>query len=301
MARRFSASQFKHKLRQAQQKQQQAINKYNAAVRRHNQNVRSAVNKYNSAVNQYNRDVRAHNSRVRANRARLKNLLSQLGRQPARANFVVYRTSVQNLNVAFTNFEHRYETQQIGPEYTRYVDLAERETANSAEVANRLLGTMPPGAEAVDSLEDAVLWDRLRQISTDLDDRWRGAVYSLSPNNPDAARHFCTSARELFTEMLELTAPDDAVFSAMPNADRTERGTATRRSKIRFLLNRQGMADDALEDFAVANMEDVVQLFHVLSKGTHGSAGAFGVVQLAAIKKRVEDGITFLTEIVSVS
>ncbi len=304
MPRRFSSSQLKSKLRQAQQKQRQAVNKYNAAVRKHNQNVRTAANKYNSAINRYNQEVRAHNSRVRANRARLKSLLAQLNRTPATTQFVVYRQSVQNLSVAYTRFEQRSDTHQIGPEYNRYVDLAERETANSVEVANRIFGDVPienEFDESGESLQHAKLGDRLRIISTDLDDRWKGAVYSLHPNNPDAARHFCTSTRELFVELLEISAPDDAVFASLPDATRTDRGNATRKSKIRYLLHRQGMADDSLEEFVEANMEDVVQLFHVLSKGTHGSAGTFAPAHLASIKKRVEDGITFLTEIIGIA
>lgn len=39
-------------------------------------------------------------------------------------------------------------------------------------------------------------------------DRWKGALFSLSPTNPDAAQHFCTSAREVLTSMLDIAAPD---------------------------------------------------------------------------------------------
>ena len=75
MARRYSASQIRSRLRQAQQKQQRAITKYNDAVRRHNQGVRTAVNRYNQAV-------RAHNERVRANRRRLASELARLNSKP---------------------------------------------------------------------------------------------------------------------------------------------------------------------------------------------------------------------------
>ena len=58
------------------------------------------------------------------------------------------------------------------------------------------------------------------------------------------------------------------------------------------------MALDALEDFVEQDMENIVQLFEVFNTGTHGSAGTFDMPQLLAIRKRVEDGIMFLTEII---
>ena len=289
MARRYSASQARSKLRQAQQKIKQAENKYKQGIR-----------KLNREINKYNQAARQHNSRVRANQQRLRRELSRLSRNTTTTTtrYVVYRTSVQTLSDAYVRFENRAESNQIGPEYNRFLDLAERETANSVAVANRLLGAEPDESESVDTLQDAALGNRLREISPDLDDRWQGAVYSLNPSNPDAARHFCTSTRELFTQLLEMSAPDESVFATLPDAPKTDRGNATRQSKIRYLLHRQGMVDETLEEFVETNMENIVQLFHVLNDGTHGSAGTFGSNQLTAIKKRVEDGITFLTEII---
>ena len=299
MARRFSSSEIRSKIRQLEQKQRQAVNKYNQAVRDWQRKTRDAVNKYNSEVNRYNQALRAHNARVRANQNRLRSLVSQLNRQSSSSTrHVVYRTSVQTLHTVYTRFENRVESQQVGPEYNWFADLAERETANSIEVANQLDGIESATDETSDSLE-ASLGDRLCLISADLDDRWKGAVYSLSPQNPDAARHFCTSAREIFTTILEISAPDDVVFSMIPDADRTERGNATRRSKIKYLLHRKGMVEGTFEDFVEEDLNNVLELFQVFNEGTHGAAGRFGIGQLAAVKKRVEDGITFLTEIVN--
>lgn len=95
-----------------------------------------------------------------------------------------------------------------------------------------------------------------------------------------------------------MKAPDADVFALLPTCDRTERGNPTRRSKIRYFLHRQGMPEATLEEFVENDMENIVQLFRVFNDGTHGSAGTFDLSQLNAIKKRVEDGIMFLTEII---
>lgn len=297
MARRVSAAQFRSQLRQAQQKQKQAINRYNQKVRQHNNKVRAAVNNLNNEINRYNQKARAHNSRVRANRARLRSQLSQLNNRST-TTYVEYRKSVQTLHTAYTRFENRSETNQIGAEYNRFLDLAERETANSIEVANVLEGENANVQNNTDNLRDAELGNRLKQISIDLDQRWKGAVFSLNPQNPDAARHFCTSSREIFAEILDISAPDTEVFSALPSCEKTERGNATRKSKIQYLLLQREIRDNSFEEFIELNIKNVVGLFHVLSDGTHGSAGKFSDTKLSTIKKRVEDGINFLTEII---
>jgi hypothetical protein len=139
----------------------------------------------------------------------------------------------------------------------------------------------------------------LAGISRDFQDRWRGALYALSPQNPDAARHFCTSARELLTEILEKFAADDLVKGALPDCQLTPQGKPTRRSKIRFFLHRQGISDDAVADFVEDDMENVIQLFQIFNSGTHGESGRFNQSQLLAIRVRVEDAVAFLWSVIS--
>ena len=293
MARRYSASQIRSKLRQAQQKQRQAIAKYNDALRRYKQGVRTVVNRHNQAV-------RAYNERVRANRRRLASELARLNSKPTTitTSHVVYRTSVRTLQSSYSRLETFADSQQLDARYNRLLDLSEREAANSAEVTNRILGDQGAAAGSVDGLEDTELLDGLRRISTDLDDRWNGAAFSLNPQNPDAARHFCTSAREILTQIFQLKAPDADVVTLLPDCDRTSAGNPTRRSKIRYFLARRDMAAESFEQFVEDDIENIVQLFDVFNKGTHGAAGTFDLPQLVAVKKRVKNGIMFLTEII---
>lgn len=293
MARRFSPSQISSMIRQVQQKQRQAINNYNQAVQRYNQGVKKAVNKYNQAV-------REHNARVQANRQRIKSELARLSHQSTTitTRYIVYRASVEALHQSYSRLENYAESKQFDTRYNRVLDLSERETANSLVVTNRILGDENAGDTPAEELENSELLDGLRKISPDLDDRWKGAVFSLNPRNPDAARHFCTSAREIFVEILEIKAPDADVFALIPDCDTTDGGKPTRRSKVRFLLHRQGMTENTLEEFVENDMENIVQLFRVFNDGTHGTAGTFNLPQLDIIRKRVEDGIMFLTEVI---
>ena len=282
MTRRISASQLRSKFRQAAQKRKQAINRYNQAVRR------------------YNQQVRAHNSRVRAQRRRIKSELARLSRQSTTTRYVVYRTSVYRMHKAYARLEQRTGSLHLGSDYEQAIALSGRETANSLEVMNSLLGSEPDSPkEGVADLQSVKLTNELRNISQDLNDRWTGAVFSLSPRNPDAARHFCTSAREIITQILEITAPDQDVTNIFPECERTDQGKPTRRTKIKFILHRKKMTNGALEDFVEQDIDNILQLFRVFNEGTHGSAGKFDLHQLASIKKRVEDGIAFLSQLVN--
>lgn len=300
-------AQINQMIRQAQQKRKRAIDDYNRKVNQHNKQV---VNNYNrevrrvnqhnkQAVDNYNREVRAHNSRVRANQQRIKSELARLSRQPTTTRHTVYRTSVQTLHRSYVQLDQHAETRVSDPIYDRLVDFSEREVANSLSVTNALLGA--DGAEEVgDELQNAALTDELRKISVDLDDRWQGAVFALNPRNRDAARHFCTSAREVITQILDIKAPNHEVLAVFPGEIVSkDRPIPTRKAKIKYFLHRKGMTDGALEDFVEEDMKNILELFRVFNDGTHGSAGTFDLPQLTKIKKRVEDGIMFLAQIVA--
>ena len=297
MARRVTFSQLRSKLRQAQSKQKQAINKFNREARAHNQKVRSSMAKYNQAVNRYNSQVRAHNNRVRANRNRLRYELDKLARAASKSTYVTFRTSVETVHSSYVTLESAAESSRYGDRYNNILDLSEREAANNASVMNAMLGH-PEHLAGGDKIQDTTLDPILSLIGADLRDRWHGALFSLNPNNPDAARHFCASAREILTRILDSRAPDQLVLTEMPECDVTPHGSPTRRSKIRFFLQRRNMDERALENFVEEDMRNVLHLFRELNDGTHGSAGRFSLHQLSAIKKRVEDAVDYLWNIV---
>ena len=295
MARKFSSSQFKSKVRQAQNKLKQAVNKYDREVKKHNQNVKKTVN-------QYNQKVRTHNSRVRLNRQRINSELAKLQRQPKSTRYVAFRSSVTVLHSTYVKLEERLRSEPLDSRQEYLLDLLDQENANSLEVMNVLSGTDAQSVEtghSEEELRNTEISNELSNISPDLDNRWRGALFSLSGSNPDAARHFCTSVREIFTQILEIKAPDQDVFREIPNCVKTDRGNPTRRSKIQYFLKKKGFNISALEEFIEQDINSIVQLFKVLSDATHGESGKFSMSELFSIKKRVEDGIIFLSNFAS--
>ena len=291
MARRLSSSQMRSKVRQVQTQQRQAIQKLNNAVRTHNNKVRQQNSERKRAIDSYNRKVRSYNARARVNQSRLRSALQSLSTRTITVRYAPIRTSVAALHSAY----ERLSDSDADP---FYADLAERDTANSVTVLNTLLGDVSQVQVSDGKLTSTKLPEALGRFPADMQDRWSGAIFALSPRNPDAARHFCTSAREILAGILNVEAPDAEVLFRFPECQVTEQGTPTRRAKVYYCLDRNGLNNEALEDFIAANIDDLSVLFKDLNTGAHGPAGKFSLPQLTAIKIRVEDAIEFICEIV---
>lgn len=285
-------SKVKQAIDKANRENKAAVNKYNAEVRRHNIEVRKQRQAHINAVNQYNRAVNTYNAKARSNRAKISQQISSLLSSNSTRYPEIRNTTVDLLKRFERVADEGYESEQHGA----LVRLAEVESSNSADVAESLLADAP--VDDFDAVEDTGILQYLSDLSDDLLDRWRGAIYSLSPNNPDAGRHFCTSAREIFTEILEKWATDKEVREADPECQMTPNGSKpTRRSKIQYLLRLKGADTPEMIGFVDADIENVIRLFDDFNEGTHGPAGKFGFSRLQAIRKRVEGGIMFLAAI----
>lgn len=292
MPQKFNPSQFKSKMRQLENQYKQNVRKVNQEIDKYNRNAKRAVDDYNRAVRQ-------HNNKVIQNRSRIQSELRRLNSTNSVRTVTTYRTSVTALHSAYQNVAVAYDTMDYGTPFQEYVySSIEQENANNLSAANVVLENAEP-TEPEYSLQDTIIMNRLSAISTDLDNRWKGALFSLNPLNPDATRHFCTSVREIFTEIFDTKATDKDVFTAMPNCQKTDNGNASRRSKIRYFMHRKGLVDSNVETFIDSDIENILELFHTLSKGTHGEAGKYSTNQLAVIKTRVEDGLIFLCDIAS--
>ena len=290
MPKRFNPSQFRSKTRQLQSKLRQAESRQKQAISRYNQQVRQ----FNRNIDKYKREVRAYQSRQRANQQRLASELRLL-ESKSRTKQSALRVSVQKLNQAYHRLNVVGAQSHMSSYENYFADLAERETANSVAVINALESLQELVTDSLDpSLQETSITDEISSICAELDQRWRGALYSLNPSNPEAARHFCTSVRGVFTRILELQAPDNSVFDFAPNCQTTDRGNPTRREKVRYLLEMKNIENEELVEFVDEDINNIIELFDVLNAGTHGHSGRYDLNVLRAIKARVEDGLHFL-------
>lgn len=235
MPRKVTLAEYNRLVAEHNRKVKQAVDQRNREIEAHNRKVKRSID-------DYNREVRAHNARVRSNRQRLNAEIARLNRQRSITSYVTVQTSTIALQTAYSRVDQQSDLwNERGQELA---DLAEAETANSAHVANTLLSDTAADAEET---EETSLTDELSSLSLDLHNRWEGARFAINPRNPDAARHFCTSAREVVVEMINMRAPDAAVLQAKPNCERGPDGKAVaRREKIGYLLDLNGAGYPAL-------------------------------------------------------
>lgn len=299
---RSQVRQTQSRARQSQQKLNQAIRDYNRQVDKANAARRKFVNNYNADVRRYNRSVDAFNRErkrraaiARTSRSRLEQELRKLERAPAtRTVRVEFKTSVEALAASAVRLEGHPACRMGG---TDLVDLSQGEAANSVAALTALLGVDEASGDASDEAQKSHLREVLDELDPEIGARWSGALFALSPVNPDAARHFCTSAREMLADVLERLAPSEVVEQDDPACDRTPNGDVSRRARIRFCLKHAGLADEAFEDFVEDDVENVLALFYEFNSGTHGRSGKFNLHQLGSLKQRVEDAIYFILRI----
>lgn len=301
----MTPAQARSAARQAQSDFDRAVNDYNRKVRAHNSEVqrqqqrrKQAIAAYNREVRAYNSKARAHNQRVEGQRPRLEQEVRRLGSRMPGSTFGTVRTTTTSFVTAYGAAE-RSLASASGP--TKVVlDRASDEAANSVYLLNALDGDGAPSDDmSEEELRAPSMAKELAAFGEDLVNRWTGALYSLSPSNPDAARHFCTSAREVVVTILDQSAPDETVLREAPGCEVTDRKVPTRRAKITFLLRRQGVDSEDLADVVDQDVDNVLSLFRTFNDGTHGHAGRFSITELTAIRTRVESAIDFLHLIVS--
>ena len=300
MVRRMTPAQLRAAMQKAQREQKRAIDNYNRQVRNYNTAVKKALSDYNREVRNYNSKVRAHNRKIENQRRRINQEITRLNARPAGTTFSTYRTSTAALVQAYSTAETGLASRAVSPAAQRFVDLASNETANSVYLVNALDGDGAPEDDPTeDELRVPSMVTELASFGQDLVNRWTGALYALSPHNPDAARHFCTSAREVIITMLDSSAPDAEVKQKEPTCEVTDRGVPTRKAKISYLLRRHGVVDDSITNLVDEDVKNLLSLFRTFNDGTHGHAGRFTITELSGIRTRVESAIGFIHQVVT--
>jgi len=284
------------------------INNYNQQVRKYNTEVKGNIDNYNREVKkaeqEINRGIQKYNTEVRrynASQASRRTITASLGYFNSSRSFISINTSAEMRTTTSALATHYTDldrfSQMNGLTDPLFTDLPAQETDNGLQLYNSLAGVNSGDYLNPGSLRLSLIEQILQPLSSELAQRWRGALFSLNPSNPDAARHFCTSVREVFIQIINLNAPDDRVKVMNPNCE-LHNGRPVRKERINYLLRRRDMLNGSLSNFIDADVANVLTLFDDLNTGTHGLSGRYDIQQLLKIKKRAEDSITFLLALI---
>jgi hypothetical protein len=122
-------------------------------------------------------------------------------------------------------------------------------------------------AEKISIETNDILLRVLLELDPELVNLWLGAKEAIISDNPDKARHFNVSLRELFTHVLHKLAPDKEIKSWSAIQDDFKDGRPTRAARLRYIyreFNKDSFGD-VIRKFNSFSLE----LIDFLNGGTH--------------------------------
>ncbi|MCK4394012.1 hypothetical protein KAX17_14010 [Candidatus Bipolaricaulota bacterium] len=144
--------------------------------------------------------------------------------------------------------------------------------------------------ELVSSEEE--LLAQLESMGGDLPPMLRGAVRSLSSQNPERVRHFSTSMRELFTQVIHRLAPNKEIEKWSTNESDYNNGRPTRSARIRYICRE--IDQPPFDDFVKFDVKSTLELANLFQKGTHAPKSTYTEGQLQAMRVLMENSIRSL-------
>jgi hypothetical protein len=139
------------------------------------------------------------------------------------------------------------------------------------------------------------LQQHLPRIDKELLRLWEGAKEALDSDNPDRVRHFSISIRELFTHLLHIVAPDNAIKKWTTDEKYYYEGKPTREARLMYICRDIDNGD--FHKFIVKDVGATLEFMRLFQEGTHSIKSQMSDKQLMAIKARAESTIRYLIEI----
>ncbi len=123
----------------------------------------------------------------------------------------------------------------------------------------------------------------------------RGARQSLDSANPDHARHFATSLRELFTHVLHTLAPDDKIRAWSTAPEHYGKGRPTRRARLLYIC--RTLNHEPFSTFIEKDIDAGLEFLQLFQRGTHEVVPKYADIQLRIMLVRMESLLRFMLEI----
>ena len=195
------------------------ISQFRSQMNKIQREVKKVERQFKQEINNYNRAVRNYNSNVRSNQNKIQREFNRMEyTYIINTNYYVLTKLVHDV---YTEINNSYDDGYIDEEIFNAI---ENEDANNLELSNVVLNNNE--VENLDiELDESKISKKLVKISTDLDNRWKGALFSLNPNNPEATRHFCTSTREILKVLIDDNIKDKDVIDNNLQCKKTNYGT----------------------------------------------------------------------------
>lgn len=295
---KFNSSQFRSAMNRLKSQARQAEQNINREIRKN-------VSDYNRSVQKYNQEVRRYNTKRKQAIYKFNSDLRRLSQQRSRSVEMVLVQSGKIEIETRPNVILLIESQKdlaFQPSTSAGFNLSlpnltENEVAETVDTYNLLVqpDEIPATEDAEELLLDSSFEEVLGAIDSEFVSIWRGALWALNPQNTDRARQFMTSSRELIRLLIDKVAPPDQVLSVLPSCEKDQNGRPTRRAKLKFLC--RNLPCGGLSEFVERDIQATIDLYDLLSGGTHRQRNTSSDTALLAIKERVQHCTGFVISI----
>lgn len=290
---RSAMNRMKSQVRQAEQKINREIKKsvsdYNRGIQKYNQEVRSYNSKRRQAIYKLNSEFRRLSQPQRTRTVEV--VLVQPGRIEIETRPNIIRLIESQKGLSFSSDDVTNSIHQS------LLDLTDNEVTETVDTYNLLVkpDDIPKSQQASELLLDSSFEQILGAVDSEFIHIWQGALWALNPKNTDRARQFMTSSRELIRLIIEKVAPSDKVILYSPSCERDQNNRPTRRSKLKYLC--RNLPCMGMSEFVESDIQSTIDLYDLLSGGTHRQRNTSSDEALLAIKDRVQHCAGFVISI----
>ena len=170
----------------------------------------------------------------------------------------------------------------FGNRFIESITTAEREDSDEDQAVSLEIQT-----EIKDDIEAL-----LSQFDKSLIKLWQGATQAVTSSNPDAARHYSISLRELLTHIIHRLAPDDQIRSWSDSPELYHDGKLTRRARLLYIC--RGINHEPFSRFLRKDIDSILACFELFQEGAHAIDANLSTIQLDLLRIRTESSIRFL-------
>lgn len=182
------------------------------------------------------------------------------------SSFLELSESYSTLLKSFENNPLSYI--QISPSISRIAPLEYFSTANLLEAISVAEDITPEEELLKNEIQyenEILLSSHLPRIDTGLYKMWKGAIEAYNSNNSDKVRHFSTSIRELYTHLLHILAPDDAIKKWTSDPTYYHEGRPTRKAHLLFIC--RNINNDQFNTFVKKDVEATIAFIDIFQRG----------------------------------
>jgi len=209
--------------------------------------------------------------------------------------------SFSDLSASYKSMFSLFETNpaaitQVNPFLFKSVPASFLNSANLIEAISVDIQEEVEEEELMDGIySESNIYSLLSGVNPDLKELWYGANAAIDSKQPDSIRHFATSTRELFTQILHSLAPDKKVEAWDKDPELYYDGRPTREARLLYICRE--INENSMKDFIKKDVSSIIAVVKLFNEQTHKIKSDLSPKQIIALKVKTETTLKYLIQV----